>query len=362
MSPHPSDVSHRRAVAAIAVGATLILAAGAVLGFSYFRTAAEARSDASPVASLTRSDIPASTSAAPTTTGPVATTTPPVTVATKVAPPPPPRTSSGAKPSASNTGVPAGTALTVVTGDKTYSQDNQVISGLDIRGNVRITGNNVTLKNSIIRGVGKGGTSGCQNAAVLRLNDGVKVTIQDVEVVATSPNACLDGVWAANATLTRLHVHNVVDGVKADDSVLLQDSYIHDLARFASDPNQGGGPTHNDGVQSFYGNQHITIRHNTIAVTDNDNATFQLSQDGGRRAADIHIENNWLDGGGCTLNLSHSGGPTPMTDIYVIGNRFGRHSYYDCPILVSTQTILSANSGNVWDDTGKPIPAPDRHD
>jgi hypothetical protein len=31
-------------------------------------------------------------------------------------------------------------------------------------------------------------------------------------------------------------------------------------------------------------------------------------------------------------------------------------------VLVSTQTILSKVSGNVWDDTGRPIPAPQRHD
>ena len=39
--------------------------------------------------------------------------------------------------------------------------------------------------------------------------------------------------------------------------------------------------------------------------------------------------------------------------MHVIGNRFGRNSFYDCPILKSTQTTLEL-TGNVWDD--------DRHD
>src|SRR4051812_38928010 len=57
-----------------------------------------------------------------------------------------------AYPSASCTGVPAGTTLTVATGNKTYSTAGQVISGLDIHGKVIINANNVTLKNSIVRG------------------------------------------------------------------------------------------------------------------------------------------------------------------------------------------------------------------
>jgi hypothetical protein len=51
-----------------------------------------------------------------------------------------------------------------------------------------------------------------------------------------------------------------------------------------------------------------------------------------------------------------------MTGIYVTNNRFGRHSVYNCPILISTQTVLSQNVGNVWDDTGAPIPKPQQHD
>jgi hypothetical protein len=90
--------------------------------------------------------------------------------------------------------------------------------------------------------------------------------------------------------------------------------------------------------------------------------TKPLDQDGGKVATDLHIDGNWLDGGGCTLNFAHKGGPTPMTGIYVTNNRFGRGSQYQCPILISTQTILSQNSGNVWDDTGAPIPKPQQHD
>jgi hypothetical protein len=141
-------------------------------------------------------------------------------------------------------------------------------------------------------------------------------------------------VWATRATLTRMNIHGAVDSVKAYDNVTIVDSYIHDLAYFTSDPNQNGGRTDNDAVQTYEGNQHIVMRHNTfdLSTTPHANAAYQLTQDGGKVAIDIHIDSN------C------------------------RHSFYKCPILISTRTVLSQNAANVWDDTGAPIPKPQQHD
>jgi hypothetical protein len=310
----------------------------------------------------------------PTTTAPATQSTHPTTPPTSRTPPPspthsttpqsPPTTatstapaSSGGKPGPDNTGVPSGTALKVVTGDQTYSSPGQVVSGLDIHGFVRVTAKNVTIKNSIIRG----GTPKC-NSAVLQISSSGSAIVEDTEINPTNPTACLDGVWATNVTLLRVNIYGSVDGVKAGDNTVVQDSWIHDLSWFASDPNQGGGPTHNDDVQTYEGNEHIVLRHNNMSPGPKGNAAYQVTQDGGQVSTDLHVEGNWLDGGGCTLNFSAKGGPTPMTGIYVTNNRFGRNSAYQCPILLSTQTILSQNSGNVWDDTGAPIPPPQVHD
>jgi hypothetical protein len=268
----------------------------------------------------------------------------------------PPRPTGG-KPGPGNTGVPAGVSLRVVTGDQVYARDNQVISGLDIHGYVRIRARNVTIRNSIVRG----GAKRC-NAAVIFVEGGSTAKIEDTEIDPTNPNPCLDGIWATNATLTRLDIHDVVDGVKAFDNTTVTDSYVHDLSWFANDPNQGGGETHNDAVQTYEGNRNILLRHNNLDLTNRDNAALQVTQDGGGTATNLRIEYNWLNGGGCTLNFADKGGPTPMTGIYVIGNRFGRDSYFDCPILISTRTVLTQVSGNVWDDSGRPIPRPQQHD
>jgi hypothetical protein len=265
-----------------------------------------------------------------------------------------PRTTGG-KPGPSNTGVPPGTNLTVINGDETFDTPG-TYSNLDIHGYARVLATGVTIKDSIFRG----GAPRC-NAAALYIAPTASATIEDSEVAPDHPNACLDGVWASNTTLLRMNIHGATDGVKAFNHVTLADSWIHDLTEFAVDPNQHGGPTHNDAVQTYEGDQHIVLRHNTLVVSTDDNAAYQVSQAGGKVATDLHIESNWLDGGGCTLNFSSAGGP-PMTGIYVVDNRFGRHSSFNCPILVSTQTTLTQDSGNVWDDTGTPIPRPQRHD
>jgi hypothetical protein len=267
-------------------------------------------------------------------------------------------TPSDNRPSEHNTGVPKDAELRVVEGDRTFGKNGQIYSGLDLRGNVRITGDNIILRRSIIRGVGRMNGDQCTSAAVIWIDGGTNVTIQDVEVYGAQPNACLDGIWAENATLSRVNIHDVVDGVKAYDNVTIHHSYIHDLAHFDSSPIHDGGPSHNDGVQSWEGNHDITLRQNTIKLTPQDNAAFMVNQSRGKRATNIDVRDNWLDGGWCTLNFSQGNGPTPMTGISVRNNRFGRTS--SCPIHLSAAVTLSANYGNVWDGTDEPIPPPQR--
>lgn len=255
------------------------------------------------------------------------------------------------KPGPGNTGIPAGAALTVVNGTQTFSTPG-VISNMDFHGFVKVIGQNITFRNCIFRGAA---TS--SNAGLLDTERGTNIVVEDSEFVPSAPSATIDDIWASNLSIYRSNIHGGVDGVKTGSNVLIQDSYIHDMTWFASDPNQGGGPTHNDGVQSFYGDSNVTIRHNTIdmSTTKDANAAFQDS------ATPAVVDSNWLDGGGCTLNFAHHDNKQ-LTGIYVTNNRFGRHSFFSCPILVSTLTVLSANTNNVWDDTGTPIPPVQRHD
>jgi hypothetical protein len=263
-----------------------------------------------------------------------------------------------AYPNASCTGVPAGTALTVVNGNKTYSTSGQVISGLDVHGKVIINADNVTLKNSIVRGPAAGG---CSNGAAIETT-GTGIVIQDVEVLMEHPTACLDGVWTFDSTVTilRANIHGGVDGVKTGSNILIQDSYIHDMQWFASDPNQGGGATHNDGVQTFAADTSVTLRHNTIdlSTTNDANSAWQSSGYNSR------AENNLLDGGGCTINFAAQvlGGAT-LQPMFVNNNHFGRHrGFTNCVALISVKTVMTEYNGNVWHDTLLPVPPPQQHD
>jgi hypothetical protein len=256
-----------------------------------------------------------------------------------------------AKPDATNTGVPPGTALVVVDGDQTITTSDQVISGKDFHGFVTVHAHNVTFRNCIFRGAATN-----MNAALLDTEDATGTVVEDSEFVASHPSATIDCLWTASTEIYRAHIHGCVDGMKAGDNTLVQDSYIHGMSYFAHDPNQGGGETHNDGVQLFAGVAHVTLRHNNIEMnTTTDNSAVQSS------GTDTHIENSWLTGGGCSLNFAAQATGGPLTGIYVVDNRFGP-SFYTCPILISTMTTLSQNTGNVWDSTGEPIPPPQQHD
>lgn len=261
-------------------------------------------------------------------------------------------------PSASCTGVPSGTSLTVVNGNQAYgtSYNGQTISNKDFHGFVVVTGSNITFKNCIFRG---SATSG--NAALLDLQQGgTGNAVENSEFAPSAPSAGIDDIWAQDSMISTSNIHGGVDGIKADSNSVIRDSYIHDLTYFSSDPNQGGGPTHNDTIQILSGNN-IRLTHNTLQATKTDNSAVQITQHFGP-VSNVYIDSNSADGGGCTFNASHI--PlTSLSTIYITNNHFGRNSgYTNCPILISTKTVLSANAGNVWGDTGSPIPAPQQHD
>ena len=252
----------------------------------------------------------------------------------------------GAKPDAANTGVPAGTALTVVNGDVTVSQDGASVDAQDIHGFLIIQASHVRVTRSIVRG-----RATASNAGVIRVASGTDVVIEDTEIAVASPSATVDGMWGQNFIARRMNIHGGVDGIKASSGDTVECSYIHDLASFASDPNQGGGPTHNDAIQILDGTS-IRITGNTLVAAMSQNAAIQVTQDFGV-VGDLRIAGNWADGGGCTFNFAHK--VEASLTVTTADNRFGRNSFYACPILKSTKTTLNS-TGDVWDDDGKPVP------
>ncbi len=153
----------------------------------------------------------------PAGTAPAATSAPPSSPAAPSQPAPVPAPAAGARPGPGNTGVPAGTSLTP-SGGLRITQPNTVVDAKDITGSVSIEASNVTIRNSTIHG------SPTDDYGVL-VRSG-SVTIVDSEISGFS-----NGIAGNGWTATRVDLHGLADdGVKLDDDVTLQDSWIHDMA------------------------------------------------------------------------------------------------------------------------------------
>jgi hypothetical protein len=303
-----------------------------------------------PATSAPATTEPATTEPAttdPATTEPSMTEPPtePATTEPVTTPPPAP----ALQPGASNTGVPAGTTLTPYYGDLNITEAGATYNGLDIHGFVTVRAPNVTITNSIIRG----GVESATNVGIVTnvSTNGTNFVLTDSELVPEFPSVYIDGIKGWNYTLNRVNIHGTVDTAKVfGDNATIENSWLHDTVYYDHDPYQGGGHTHNDGVQVLSGTN-IHIQHNTI--TGAYNAAMQVTQGHGA-VNGLWFTGNWADGGGCTVNLNNSPMPT-MGPVTVSDNRFGHDTRNaNCPIIATQATQLTA-TGNVWDDTGAPV-------
>ena len=255
------------------------------------------------------------------------------------------------KPDGTNTGVPAGTRMTVINGNVTVTANGTVINAEDIKGFLYIKASNVTVKNSIIEG-----GMATSNGAVIDIQSGTGIVLDHDEVLVAHPSVYLDDIWGNNVTIQYLNIHGGVDGMKLGGNSTVQYTWIHDLTYFSSDPNQGGKSTHNDTIQILSGIG-IHIQNNNLQATSTDNSAIQITQDYGT-VTNVFIESNWADGGGCTYNISGhgpNGQLLSMSGITVTNNRFGPdRKFSGCAILIDDQTTIT-QSGNVYDATGQPV-------
>ncbi|MFC5381912.1 hypothetical protein [Aquipuribacter nitratireducens] len=279
----------------------------------------------------------------------VATSSAPALPSTSPAPAPAPAPApSTGRPSASTTGVPAGTSLKVHYGNLRITTAGTVVDAMDIRGFLRVEAPNVVVKRSVVRG----GKATRVEGVVTVTPSATNFVIQDSEVYPSKPSVMLDGIKGANFTARRVHVHGGVDNIKVHGSnVLIEDSYLHDPHYFSSDPLQGGKATHNDGVQ-ILGGTNIRVIDNTIDVKNTHNAAVQVTQDFAKTSAEI--SRNHVDGGQCSINLNHKD-LVELRTVTLRDNRFGRDTRYSNCGLIATTKVYPALSGNLFTD-GSSVP------
>lgn len=289
---------------------------------------------------VTASPAPTTTSPAPsptpTTTSPAPSPTP--TTTTTTAPPPPP----SGYPDASNTGVPAGVTLTPMSGT-TFGTPGQVINGRDISGCVTVTADNVTIRNSRIRGVGT-----CGGSHVVHVAGGVdNLLIEDTEIDGLGQSRG-SAIGNSGFTLNRVEIHNVgSDGVYAEQDVTITNSWIHDLIFMSGD--------HNDTIMTNGNMDNVLIKHNRLENEYTQTAVIALFEDFGG-IFNVLVEDNILAGGGYTV---YAGGNTSMPhgNIRFVNNKFSKQFYpnggFHGPVTARDSTITW--TGNVWLGTNDPV-------
>lgn len=251
------------------------------------------------------------------------------------------------RPGATNTGVPVGTALTVINGDLTVATAGAVVSGVDVRGFVHLNAPNITFKNSIVRG--RAIPSGTTATLITSTKGGA--LISDVELAPSVNQPGIDGVKGYGFTARRMNIHTMNDGVVIyGDASTVESSWIHGNLHYLVDPTMRNTPSHDDSIQ-VQGGRNTRITGNTLEGAYN--AGLMITQDVSV-TSNLSFTGNWADGGGCTVNMAEKG-KGPMLGLAFTSNRFGHASrVVDCPIIGPSTTPFVADA-NVYDDTGLAI-------
>lgn len=255
------------------------------------------------------------------------------------------RFSTASRPTASTTGVPAGTKLKVHHGNIVVTKDGTRLDRLDVHGFVIVQAKDVRITRSIIRG----GTHP-RTAVGLITNYGYPgLVISDVRLKPDHLSVLVDGIKGWDFTARRVHVSGNVDSVKIHgDNVRVESSLLENTTWFAHDPYQDGGPTHNDNVQVLEGHD-IVITGNTLRGSQN----FAVLAQARLGAADVTVTDNWLDGGHCTVKLEGFG--TYPLNVDLATNTFGPNRAVSYCLVQATDDVAYQARDNLTSAEAAPV-------
>ncbi|MGW6131958.1 hypothetical protein ACWFNE_18200 [Cellulomonas sp. NPDC055163] len=287
-------------------------------------------------------EVPGTTT--PTATPkPTATPTPTATATPKPAATSTPTPAQPQFANAASTGVPAGTALKVVTGDLVVTTPGAVVDAVDVRGFIKVKAPNVTIKRSIVRGRPLTGSF----ALITNDTGAYPFTLEDSELIPSEASPWINGIIGHNFTVRRTEIANVIDSVHITGSnVTLENSWLHGNLFYAQDPNQKGGPSHADSIQ-IQGGSNFTFRGNTIDGAYS--SAMQTTQD---RAAvsNVTVTGNKIDGGGCSINIAIGSTYGPIKGFTASNNVFGTAQRHAKCAIVAPTTVTVGNVNNQFTD------------
>ena len=219
-----------------------------------------------------------------------------------------------------------------------------------VHGHININAANVTVRNVQVINSGEDWGIG--------LRDSVNATIENVEITSDGTRLSV-GIKDVNGTargttIRRSEITRTATGIQTHEG-LVEDNYIHDMGFIEGD--------HINGFTSNGSNVPLVIDHNTILVQYDQTDAISLFQDFGLEA-NRTVTDNLLAGGSYTLyagggnyGTSHdigSRGTVSRESSSPAGERSGRSRLRDAGGAGNVW------SGNIWDDTGAPVPARSR--
>ncbi|MEO3807844.1 DUF4082 domain-containing protein [Sphaerisporangium sp. B11E5] len=263
---------------------------------------------------------------------------------TRSSTPPPP---TGSFPGAADTGVPAGVTLKE-SKSITVTKDGTVIDGMEVRGEINVDADNVTIKNTrVAASPGQWGIIQRQGRSGL--------VVQDSEVFGNGKEQTQFGIinQGGDLTVRRADIHTISNGILTEQG-LIEDSYLHDPKYFSGD--------HTDMIMCTAGppsGAKLVIRGNTVINNLDQTGAIALFQDFGV-VRNVTVEGNFLAGGGYSL-YAGAGSKGVSSNIKVVGNVFSKDVWakggYHGPVAYWDKNGTGNEwRDNVWED-GKPVSA-----
>jgi hypothetical protein len=267
-------------------------------------------------------------------------------------------------PDATNTGVPAGTALTTVSSVTLGA--GQTLEGKIVTNGVRVTGANATIRNSVIKT-----PSGGNGTTAIEMGNGANnFTIEHSEVTGngSKTNAPESNVWNhyedSGFRVIDSYLHGVPDNIEGGVAEV-RDSFIAVDAEYPA--------AHSENIYLCGGT--ANVQHSTLYNESGE--TSLIFGDGiCGKGNTVTVENSLLAGGGYMLQPNSKGVSAPVR---IVNNRVGRcvtaahqdsgggyvcasgkdaNGFWPRGGQYGLDTELGSSavwSGNVWDDNSQPM-------
>ncbi|WP_066942306.1 hypothetical protein [Microtetraspora fusca] len=237
-------------------------------------------------------------------------------------------------PGPDDTGVPPGVRLRPST-SFTVTRDGMVVDGLEVTGSITVEADNVTIRNTRVRGVS-------DYWGILQRKGHTGLTVEDSEVFGNGRRRTQFGILNQGVMITvrRVEIHTISKGVSTDQG-LVEDSYLHDPKYYSGD--------HTDMIMSngpAVEGTELIIRHNTIVNTLDQTGAVSLFQDFGV-VRNVTVQDNLLAGGGWTL-YAGAGGKGASSNVKIVDNVFSRRVWRNGGSAGPVAYWDAHGRGNVW--------------